>query len=478
MGKYLNSTGLSHIFSLIKSFFVQKTGDTMTGTLRVSNSDITKDVVPSFDKYKSNLIVSDSNDDQIGYFGALQQTSSKEGIQFGTSRAVNGSTVYHGCHVTINSSGSRSVYFDDAAAWRSGLGVPATSSTAQLSAANTFTNTATYRSSTLDRDRASALSAEASSNSYLKFTDKDNESIGYIKHREGTDGKMSMDIFMETETSGNVKTSNGLTMSVDKSGNRSISVTDSAAWREALDVPGLSVANRFKDNNQLIKLTNVDSSLADNGISEADYKSFGIIDSNDKYMLFCQSVALTDGGVRAEFAARNINGGSNVTNMVRLTVNGDGTREVYVSDPAGWRNAIGIGAYGTLTELTSNTTLTASAAKLPLKTFSGVGCSLSSNGIKVAEAGTYMVWGSAYVYGSFTANDIIHLRLYKNSTYLSLESIYRTPIATPYNMIHMGPFIVTLAANDVLYLYAYNQTAARGTIQSSASCGLTIRRIA
>lgn len=348
MGKYLDGNGLSHIFGLIKSFFVQKAGDTMIGALRVSNSDITKDVVPSSDKYKSNLIVSDANDEQVGYFGALQQTSSKEGIQFGTSRTVNGSTVYHGCHVTINSSGSRSVYFDDAAAWRSGLGVPSISSTPQLSAANVFTSTATYRSSTLDRDRASTVSTEASSNSYLKFTDKDNESIGYVKHREGTDGKMSMDIFMETETSGNVKTSNGLTMSVDKSGNRFISVTDPAAWREALDVPGLSVANRFNDSNQLIKMTDVDSSLADNGISAADYKSLGIVDGNDKYLLFCQGVALTDGGVRAEFAARNINNGSDVTNMVRLTVNGDGTREVYVSEKAPWWNGLGLNTWTTV----------------------------------------------------------------------------------------------------------------------------------
>lgn len=245
MGKYLDGSGLSRIFSLIKSAFVRITGDTMTGALRISNDDIVKDVVPSANKYKSNLIFTDANDEQIGYFGPLQQTDGREGVQFGTSRTVNGSGVYNSIHLGITSSGSRYAYFDDAAAWRSGLGVPA------LSAANVFTNTATYRSSTLDRDRASTVSTEASSNSYFKFTDKDNESIGYIKHREGTDGKMSMDIFMETETSGKVKTSNGLTMSVDKSGNRFISVTDPSAWRDAI-LPSVTSS----DNGKVLRVVN------------------------------------------------------------------------------------------------------------------------------------------------------------------------------------------------------------------------------
>ena len=124
--------------------------------------------------------------------------------------------------------------------------------------------------------------------------------------------------------------------------------TTAADARANLDVPGLSTTNNFTeaqyviDSNSYVKMTNVDTSKSDNGLTANSSHTFGIVDSKGKYMLFCQTVALADGSIRAEFSARNIYNGSNVTNMVRLTVNADGTREVYVSDAAAWRTALGI----------------------------------------------------------------------------------------------------------------------------------------
>lgn len=146
-------------------------------------------------------------------------------------------------------------------------------------------------------------------------------------------------------------------------------------------------------------------------------------------------------------------------------------------DPNALRELLGIKAYGGMTELTSAQTLTASAAKLSLKTFSGVGCSASSNGIKVENAGTYMVWGGVYMTTGYTVNDLVHVIVRQNSSTL-IEGMGRPVVANTYTMLTTMPVIVTASAGDVFYLYAYNQTGARGVIGSSAATGLYIRQIA
>lgn len=133
--------------------------------------------------------------------------------------------------------------------------------------------------------------------------------------------------------------------------------------------------------------------------------------------------------------------------------------------------------YGTLLTLSSSMTLSTSAAKLPLNTFTGSGCSKSSNGIKVDKAGIYQVSGMAYLTTGFTANDIIHLQLRKNTTTIA-EAVWRTYNAAPYQTLYTGPMIVSLAAGDIIYLYAYNQTGARGTAATKTDAGIVINRIA
>lgn len=133
--------------------------------------------------------------------------------------------------------------------------------------------------------------------------------------------------------------------------------------------------------------------------------------------------------------------------------------------------------YGELYGMSSNLTLSTSAKKVALTTFSGSGCQLSSNGIKVANAGTYMINGSAYCTTGYTANDIIHIQLYKGSTSLC-DSTKRVSNASPYEIMPVGPIIVTLAANDVIYLYAHNQGGARGTVATNTLTHITLHRIA
>ena len=147
------------------------------------------------------------------------------------------------------------------------------------------------------------------------------------------------------------------------------------------------------------------------------------------------------------------------------------------------RQQLKIDAYGSLTEMSSTWTLTTSWQKLPLSSakFVGTGCSASSNGLKVTNAGTYMIWGSAYLGTGYTAADIVHLGIYKTtgSTATQMHD-WRKRVynGSPYEVLNAGPIVLTLAANDVIDLRAYNQTAARGTVNSLAGVGLVIKQIA
>lgn len=43
---------------------------------------------------------------------------------------------------------------------------------------------------------------------------------------------------------------------------------------------------------------------------------------------------------------------------------------------------------------------------------------------------------------------------------------------------YLGPMIVSLDADDVIYLYTYNQTGARGTAATKTDAGIVLNRIA
>ena len=77
----------------------------------------------------------------------------------------------------------------------------------------------------------------------------------------------------------------------------------------------------------------------------------------------------------------------------------------------------------------------------------------------------------------FTANDIVHLRIYVNSTY-NMDSVKRMGTSNPYEVVYNGVLIKELNAGDMIYLYAYNQTAARGNVGNQANTRLTVNRIA
>lgn len=153
-----------------------------------------------------------------------------------------------------------------------------------------------------------------------------------------------------------------------------------------------------------------------------------------------------------------------------------GSNSVSVAAPAAWRNALGIGAYGSITKMSAAQTLTTSSAAVAFSTFSGTGCSASGGGIKVTSAGTYELWGRVYFNASYVANDLVHAEIFNGST-LVADTLTRVTTPSACEVVTVGPVIVTMAAGAVATVHAYNQTAARGTVTSRTGCGLFARRI-
>lgn len=225
----------------------------------------------------------------------------------------------------------------------------------------------------------------------------------------------------------------------------------------------------------------LDAKQANNGITETRWPTGAQVKDKNGLPIanFCTSV-YTSGVVGASIYAYNYNtSGTQVgSGHINIKVDKSGNVTYDVTTPQAFRNAIGIGAYGALTGMSADVDLSGTAAnsakKIPFTSFTGAYCSASSGGIKVAQAGVYMIWATPYFTTGITQNDLIHALIYKNSS-----AIYdhHQRIGT-YEQVNVGPIIQTLAANDTIYVYAYNQTAARGKVGNVWNGGLFIKQIA
>ena len=244
------------------------------------------------------------------------------------------------------------------------------------------------------------------------------------------------------------------------------------------------------NDNQSTSAFEIGNGTADNARSNAltvDWSGNIDIASGAKYKINGTALSASDVGALAEDAngdisiTRNITAGGSVdiASGESYKINGTALAAADVgaassSDMTTVQEVLS--TYGTLLTLSSSQTLTTSAAKMALNTFTGSGCSKSSNGIKVTKAGLYQINGMAYLTTGFTANDIIHLMIRQNTTTIA-EAVWRTPAAAPYETLYVGPMIVSASASDVFYLYVYNQTGGRGTAATKTDAGLVLNRL-
>ena len=123
-------------------------------------------------------------------------------------------------------------------------------------------------------------------------------------------------------------------------------------------------------------------------------------------------------------------------------------------------------------------TLTTSAAKVTMgSTLGSVGdaFTLSNGGVLVNRDCTAEISGNLYVNSSLTAKDLVYLQFWVNSTNIctaNTDCAAYGVLSVPFT-----PIIRKLTKGSYLYLYAYNNTAARGNLPAYAQNRLTVREI-
>lgn len=130
----------------------------------------------------------------------------------------------------------------------------------------------------------------------------------------------------------------------------------------------------------------------------------------------------------------------------------------------------GCGATASIS-LTTNT----SGVKIPITTYRGkVGSylSISNDGIKCEKKGHVEISACAYFIDGFTANSLVHIIIKKNSTTVT-NAVHRLP--SHYDYYSISPLVYSVSAGDILYLYAYNQTDAKGKVAGDSRTWLTVK---
>lgn len=132
------------------------------------------------------------------------------------------------------------------------------------------------------------------------------------------------------------------------------------------------------------------------------------------------------------------------------------------------------GKWATAYNMSAAHSMTKSAEKISLSQIVGSGnhgFKLVSGGLQCPYNGTVIVTGVIMLGTGYTANDQIHVRAYRNSSATGPDIVHRK-VSTSNGTVQINT-IVSVAAGDMIYLYAYNQTAARGTVQANATTRIT-----
>ena len=224
--------------------FVPSTGGSFSGNVVhedanvfVDDGSIVSGTTPSANQYSKGVWIRDAQNAIIGLMNTAYYTNGRQALRLLAQRVIGGTTLYNGLMCWIDDNGNRGISVDDAAAWRSGLGITPANIGALPSTGGAATGSLGAKSANIDRDGANPSSAQTGNTLYL--CDKDGERIGMFRVSQATNGAMQMALAVFSED-GNGEHGHWLNMSVGKSGACTMSVTDAAAWRSGL---GITPAN-------------------------------------------------------------------------------------------------------------------------------------------------------------------------------------------------------------------------------------------
>lgn len=233
---------------------VNKSGDTMTGNLVIAKetntifmakntvNDVTiGQTVPSKNVTLGHFNIADMNDWDTGGVYIVRETSDLLRATFRVRRKnANGTEIVNSLVLGIDSSGARKVIVNESAPWRAAIG-------AVNKAGDTMTGEliVKYNGGNI-RLRHTGITVGTTPSSsvyspYVSFQDNNGTALATVGAQYITDGKLGAYLQAARMVSGTT-IFNKLSLMIDASGNRSVTVSDAKVWRNAI-MPVGSIAS-------------------------------------------------------------------------------------------------------------------------------------------------------------------------------------------------------------------------------------------
>ena len=175
----------------------------------------------------------DENGKYAGYISIYQTTSGDCRTSLASRRHNNNADFENVLILGTTPTGTRTVTVSAPAEWRTAIGAAASShshSYLPLSG-GTVTGAVHYDSSNITFGTTPSSNTNGTAN--INFRDSKDVQVGYINTRFLSDGRTGLDIGVSRPV-GSSTVYNAMDLLIDANGNRSVSVSDAAAWRSAI----------------------------------------------------------------------------------------------------------------------------------------------------------------------------------------------------------------------------------------------------
>lgn len=224
------------------SDYVLKSGDTMTGTLKIEQGDtwlkstaIDGTEAPATSTNTPSLRFIDKNNQTLGLININQPVTNILKMQLAMRHYINGTWTYkYPLQLMLDTSGNVSYSVANAENFRTAIDAAATSHNHDSAYVNisgdTMTDSLSIKKSAYD---ISASSISALTDTIYAVKDKNNRNLCYLRGQQQTNGDVSIDI-RARRYNNNANVDNYLFLKVATDGTRSVSVSDATIWRNAL----------------------------------------------------------------------------------------------------------------------------------------------------------------------------------------------------------------------------------------------------
>lgn len=252
-------------------------------------------------------------------------------------------------------------------------------------------------------------------------------------HTASTDS-LRLEMYVKRKNASGTEVANGLYLYVNSDGSRSVSVTDSAIWRSALEAVykgGDTITGELiVEGSQYKCKSTLRNSAVGQTIPESGEANIGGIQINDNQNYNCgwfRQYKNSNDRTYMQMCLRRKIGDADKVNALSLGINADGTRSVSVSESAPWRAALGAVYTGgdTMTGI-----LTMNAQRIDCKcsnltrgTFTDSGTTYGNSGVFIRDSGsgTGNTLGLFRAFANTTINGVQMSSLKDSSTANSLS---------------------------------------------------------